>query len=330
MPQSTAPAVLPIPKRIRIPDYEPTRATNHKGIIKAVGQWLRDWANDGHCAFIHRQLYAECSTDSVLQDAFGCFLSYLGKTDENENLVWQLIQRRADSLFDQEELKEQQQQQNNSALSMGDSPARRPDYKIGEWLPKIQAALLYQYMRLFDGDVRQRSLAEQHNAAFVRWLKQLAVEADLFTPSIIFGNSDAIPYGGNLNNDAAESVSGSSGSRASADFYPLQTVQSHWQRWVLSESTRRTWIVAIYLQSIFTTMRNGQMECYGSVAFTLRKGLWDAKSALDWAAIMKSQGALFTEAAPADQFYQVVSPNEVDTFAATIINAMRIPQAPNY
>lgn len=102
----------------------------------------------------------------------------------------------------------------------------------------------------------------------------------------------------------------------------MHTGTRDWQQWILVESTRRTWVVASYVLSIFRMMKDGQSDCNGKIPLTMRLGLWDAMTGLEWNGIMKRYDALFVEPETADVFYQVVSPSDVDSFAGALVSVI--------
>jgi len=62
-----------------------------------------------------------------------------------------------------------------------------------------------------------------------------------------------------------------------------------WRAWILSESIRRVFLVATYMQGVYTIMKRGWDLCPGGVAFTPLAGLWDAPTAWAWLAKAKRE-----------------------------------------
>jgi len=93
----------------------------------------------GQTPFLHRHLYSE-HRSQVIQDVLSACALYCGKNVANETLVYQDISRKAWDLAGKQILLQ-------SPLNM---------------LAYTQALLLYQIIRLFDGDIRQRADAESH------------------------------------------------------------------------------------------------------------------------------------------------------------------------
>ena len=262
----------------------PVRASAHRDFVKTIGGWVRGWARDGQCPFIHKELYADTGFPPCLQDAFACLAAYSVKTDATEEITWQLVERTADTLF----------------LPLTCADIAQP---LCEWLPRIQAGFLVLYIRLFDGDIRQRSLAEAHMETLLSWLKRLTIEADLFFPRLTF-------------------AAGGPSQTPSATAASHLTVARQWHEWILAESVRRTWIVAVYTLSVYRALRGDSVQCSGRIAFTMRAGLWDAKSATAWAGIVAAKDALFTEPLGADLMDSIAAIGEVDAFVRPVVSIM--------
>lgn len=95
-----------------------------------------------------------------------------------------------------------------------------------------------------------------------------------------------------------------------------------WRDWIQVESVRRTWMVARYTQAIYTTLRDGMGECAGAIAYTLRRGLWDAPSDASWAEIVSTQGPLFMRTDSPSKVLTAVLASEVDAFALGMMAIM--------
>lgn len=275
----------PAPSRLPDPSQDrPVRASAHRDFVKTIGGWVHGWARDGQCPFIHKELYADTGFPPCLQDAFACLAAYAVKTDATEEITWQLVERTANSIF----------------LPPTCADVAQP---LCEWLPGIQAGFLVLYIRLFDGDIRQRSLAETHMETLLSWLKRLTIQAKLFLPRLTFA-ADGPSY-----TPSATAVSHSA-------------VARQWHDWILAESVRRTWIVAVYTLSVYRALRGDSVQCSGRIAFTMRAGLWDAKSATAWAGIVAARDALFTEPLAPDLMDNIAAIGEVDAFVRPVVSIM--------
>lgn len=135
------------------------------------------------------------------------------------------------------------------------------------------------------------------------WLKRLTIQADLFFPRLTFA----------ANGPSQTPV-------VTAD--SPSAVAQQWHDWILAESVRRTWIVAVYTLSVYRALRGESVQCSGRIAFTMRSGLWDAKSATAWAGIVAARDALFTEPLAPDLMDSIAAIGETDAFVRPVVSIM--------
>lgn len=109
--------------------------------------------------FLHPRMYEDIMPKAIL-DAFTASALYTNKNSANEAAVFKALDANASSLL----------QQHNPAEP---KPAR-------DLLIMIQALLLYQIIRLFDGDIRQRGHAETAMPALKEMTMQLEQHRDQF------------------------------------------------------------------------------------------------------------------------------------------------------
>lgn len=104
----------------------------------------------GQNPFIYKHLYTE-HLPPVISDALSACALYSGKNSENDLFVFGDISQKAKDLAEMQ-------------------PAFLSPVDV---LASTQALLLYQIMRLFDGDIRQRADAESHETIIISWTEQL-------------------------------------------------------------------------------------------------------------------------------------------------------------
>ncbi|KAI1746545.1 hypothetical protein F4782DRAFT_524105 [Xylaria castorea] len=246
---------------------------------------------------MHRHLYAENGLPSCLQDAYSTLSAYIGKTENNEEVVMQLVEDKANFLL--------RQRGSSDLFSSTDSwgiPSSTLATNLLEHLAQVQALFIYQFIRLFDGDIRHRAQAEQHNATLQQWRSQLWEAARL---------------------RASLQQTLSEGSFSNMRSYDVcEPAAQVWDNWILAESIRRTWIVVNYTYSVYITLRDGQGSCPGSIAYTLRRGLWDAATPAEWCRLVSNQDPLFLRSDPPDMLFAKASPLEVDELGLSIVSIM--------
>jgi hypothetical protein len=256
-------------------DVEPgIRLTDLKDYTHTIRGWLQQWAEEGHCPFIHRELYADTGLPQCLQDAFASLTAYSSKNEKNEAMVMQLVEDKANSL-------------------LRASHADGQDQAITQRIARVQAFFVYQFIRLFDGDIRQRAQSEKSIPVLAGWANQLLESARLEATMQCVDSS-----------------------------LPQALRTTEWRNWIRVESVRRTWMVALYTQAIYTTLRDGMGTCAGTIAYTLRRGLWDAPSDASWAEIVSTQGPLFMRTNSPSKVLTTVLATEVDAFALGMMAIM--------
>lgn len=264
-----------------------------KSFVNRVRGWLQKWMDDAHCAFIHRELYADTGFPQCLQDAFATLAAYVVKTENNEEVVMQLVEDKANTLLRQREHFQQFHPADPSVISFS-----VPIPSIIEQLSRVQACFIYQFIRLFDGNIKQRAKAEQHIATLNGWSANLWEAASLgVSLQTMFGDGDYF---------AQQSQDGS----------------MLWHNWVINESVRRTWMVANYTQSVYLALRDDQCACAGSIPFTMRRGLWEATSAATWYQLANGQDPLFMRSDPHTGLLDKISASDIDGFGLSIISIM--------
>ncbi|KAI9150529.1 Transcription factor gsfR2 [Paramyrothecium foliicola] len=251
--------------------------------------WLDQWTKENHCAFIHARLYGT-DLPNPLQYAFATWQTYRSATTKtSKRIALTMASSWAKNLIQEH--------------SMYDSLAASP-LDLVSHLGRTQALLVFQFIGLFDGDVRARAEAETISPTLIKWADSL-LEAATTNVAVArsFDPEDDLGH-------AHPSHLSSSGSLAST-----------WKAWILSESIRRTWITATLTEAAFLILKQGFSICPGSIAFNGRQGLWDASSPHAWlASVQKPSSAkvpvscrglvlLFREAVPSD----------VDEFAQALL-----------
>ena len=104
----------------------------------------------GRTPFLHHHLYHD-NIPPVIQDIFGvCALYCSPKTSNYQTTMWRIIDGNVARLF------------------QDPIPSSLPEH-----LARVQALILFQIIRLFDGDIRQRAQAEQCDTILASWTQEL-------------------------------------------------------------------------------------------------------------------------------------------------------------
>lgn len=128
-------------------------------------------------------------------------------------------------------------------------------WTIHNHLASLQTLLMYQIIRLFDGDIHLRADAERNFGTLAEWTESLHAR----TRDIV------IPI--------------SSGRSSEASKPP------DWYTWLFSESIRRTLLTSLMLRGVYTVLKDGFCNlslAIESMRWTAQAALWNADSAFAW------------------------------------------------
>jgi hypothetical protein len=231
--------------------------------IASIRGWLDQWLKEGHNAFIHPRLYG--SNDQLpdcLGDAYAAYQTYCSAASSNNKVALRVVGSFAKRLVENQNL-------------FDDLEAETLD--IQSHLSRTQALLVFQIIRLFDGDIKSRADAEADSNTLIKWSYQLMRRAASASSSI---HPDQRDSGDHSSLQQASPII-----RAYPHTLRLRsdgTVASTWRAWILSESIRRTWIIATLAEAAYAILKHGLAACPGTISFTSRAGLWDANSPQQW------------------------------------------------
>jgi hypothetical protein len=175
--------------------------------------------------FIHRDSYQRMPP-TVYQDLLGISAMYCQKSFQNQSIIFSMLDSRISSLIE----------------SSKSSSWSTKGYLVG-----VQALIIYQIIRLFDGDVRQRANAERHLGILEAWTFQLHS-----TNNICYNDYDT---------------------------------ESPYQRWVFVESTRRTVTMSIMVQAMYSLLKDGfctSVPLMGTLPVSTDGALWEASEENWW------------------------------------------------
>ncbi|KAL1859004.1 hypothetical protein VTK73DRAFT_7708 [Phialemonium thermophilum] len=270
-------------------DVGPVDESELRRYTEDVQAWLRQWAAEGHCPLIHRQLYRAGPMPHTIRGAYTALATYYhAKTARNQDVIRRIIDDNAAQLVDDEQ---------QADGSTGTMPPRPRDTMAH--LARTQALLAYQVVRFFDGDIRMRAEAEKHIPVLHSWADELLRAAA----------SDLNCEGGHGTTALNMSIL-----TASSDPESIS-----WRLWIVAECVRRTWLTAGILQGVYLTMRQGWAGCPGGLCYTARKGVWDADTAFAWSRACRSRSPLFVPSMCTSHLLTVARPCEVDEFASAML-----------
>ena len=239
--------------------------------VKRIKAYPSLLVKNGSTPFIHKRLYSEYMPPAI-QDALGICALYGQKTKQNQSLVFQTICLKAAHLI-------------ASYIPQGLSAI--------EQLAFTQALVLYQIIRLFDGDVRLRADAEREDAILNEWTQQLKPRLQPVRPT--------------LKDD-----------RALADLSTATT----WESWVFAESLRRTVIASFSVHGLYCFLKDGWDDSHQEInrlSFYAQTALWDAPSEFYWRSAVKNSNALPVRFNDWDADSMAALPSDLDDLGMTMM-----------
>ena len=230
--------------------------------------WPEKWVKEGKAPFIHPRLYTTTGMPRPLQDAYAACAIYSTKTDQNEFVAFTVIESKANDILHSPE---------------------QPDWTTMDLLAAVQALLIYQFIRLLDGDIRQRASAEKAEKTLQAWTEQLKATT------------------------------------AEAQAYTTSTAPS-WQSWALGESIRRTITMSFFLRGAYSLKKEGFCTFGDDVSansFTAQRRLWEARSPLEWERIKQAYNPHWVPKMDFDRVIQESTREELDDFGVVLMTTYK-------
>jgi hypothetical protein len=225
--------------------------------------WPEKWVKEGKAPFIHPKLYAS-GMPRPLQDAYAACAVYSTKTRDNESVAFTVIESKANELLHSRE---------------------QACWTPLDLLAAVQALLIFQFIRLLDGDIRQRASAEQAEPILQTWTEQLKARS------------------------------------TKEQAYTTETAPS-WQSWVFGESVRRTIIMSLYLEGAYSLVKQGFCTLGEQVtanSFTAQRRLWETQSQLEWERLKQTFDPYWVSKMDFDHVFQDCRVEELDDFGMALL-----------
>ncbi|KAF5662571.1 hypothetical protein FCIRC_11456 [Fusarium circinatum] len=252
------------------------------GYVGKVRGWLAQWVQTGSNPFIHRQLYSSRFPRSI-QEAYMCLSCFLNKTPANEQLVMRLVEERSQVLLNEH----------------GSDRDQRNGLDLMDHIARVQAMLVYQFIGLFEDEVRLLPVAQSRNDLLLAWTKEMVSVA-----------ANTVPSG--LRDILSSSELG--------NHYGKDLIQLLWHSWIVSETVRRTWNVMATMLGLFGFVNRGtEASCPGGMVFTTRIGVWEATNATEWLEICSSRSVGLMQVAEACELIDSAECKQINEFTKTTL-----------
>jgi hypothetical protein len=227
--------------------------------------------------FIHRQTMQALQAPALQQAMSACAL-YAIQTPQTKGLVHQVLQSNVQSLL----------------TSTDPSSSSNPTL-----LAATQALLLYQLIRLFDGDVQLRASAEADESIALLWTRELRSRVCHVA----------------LRRDSTATNPVATFSQTFED--------QEWLTWLFSESIRRTVVTAFMLQGVYNYHRTGDSTpTVIGVYFTAQAALWDAQSETSWCRARDERLELQVLIHSWDNMMALASPNDLEELGVLVMSML--------
>jgi hypothetical protein len=279
-------------------ELDATVMDNMKQQMSTLNRWFEEWTERGGNPFIHERLYRTRLPD-CLQDAYMALTCYIHKTEANKQTALRIIEDRAQQLIaavashDDDDI---------NINNNGNAESCELDI-----LSRVHALLVYQFIGLYDGDIRLRHVCEGHMPVLDAWCYRL-VQYTAYPLGLTDGSySSAAQSAGHFEHAAGLSLG-----------------DKCWMSWILAESIQRTWIIATAIHHFYAMSKDLQpMNCphTAEMVFTSREGLWSARSAAKWEGIVSGVDVGFTRLAGCEKLFTDFHPSNVDEFAKMILRS---------
>ncbi|KAK4690466.1 hypothetical protein P7C71_g6332, partial [Lecanoromycetidae sp. Uapishka_2] len=261
-----------------------------KKYVAVLQSWFERWVTTGSNPFIHACLYST-NFPACVQVAYTTLASYVHRTPANADTVLQIVEDRSNDLL----------RENKAVLDRVGAEewvdGGEQDIDLFAQLTRLQALMVYQIIGLFDGDIRSRHVAEGHMAVLNSWAGRLLHSA---AKTLSNTRTAAMHLAGCLPT-------------------PFTYLQQQWYLWILSESIRRSWLVAVSLSPIFFALQQRWSACPGGIMYTNRSGLWNAASATEWEKQCLEGNVAFLQRFECARLFDDAEPADIDEFGTAML-----------
>lgn len=258
-----------------------------KRFVDSIHRWMVQLVETGSNPFIHGRLY-RTRFPRCIQDAYAALTCYLHKTEANERVVFRIIEDKVKELVS-EYSPTNKQAENKTTLD----PL--------EHLARVHSLIIYQFISLYDGDIRLRHLAEARIPLLDSWQREMVKHCTQNT-----------------------SLGGCIVRQPGAGWSPTYIVENDnmlWYSWIIAESVRRAWVLGSGIQVVFLGIQQGSSPpCQGGMMFTTRINVWEVPSAMAWEKLCSEVHIGLMQMAEADRVFTEVAPEEVNEFTKVVLD----------
>ncbi|KAI1329123.1 hypothetical protein F5Y16DRAFT_366771 [Xylariaceae sp. FL0255] len=225
--------------------------------------------------YMHRHLYKDDTPRWILQ-AFSISLLYMNQTELNRGVCLRVL--------------------HDNVIELKETASSTTNFMPKQKLARVHALMIYQLIRMLDGDVTLSSQADKDFALLESW------------------TADLIKIRDNLDGLACMS-------QTELREHPTES----WERWIFTESLRRTIIMAQAIKKGWDLMKDCQKpkitdEWEFAPRWTLSSHLWNANSSFEFFRAWKEKPQWIIQSFKFDEFMKTGTGDDLDDFGLFFIS----------
>ncbi|KAF4963167.1 hypothetical protein FSARC_8793 [Fusarium sarcochroum] len=257
--------------------YDPRTRVGYT--VDVLTNFYQGFARTRRLPFIHPRLYGSNLPRTMLA-AFSAASAYSARTPENRSWVYKLIADMAKEIHREGE--------------RASTPAEK--------LARVQAMVVLDSMRMFDGDVTMRATSERELPQLMAWMLTLKEM------------EEELSAGDALNGTATKGPSPQS-----------------WETWLLSESIRRTIVMSFAFVCMSCILKSLEPPCEimdsPNFTFTASRYLWEADSSAAFFRAWQTKPQYPVTNLDFKAVWLHAQPEDVDDFTKLMLTAQMGPEA---
>ncbi|KAK5987353.1 Transcription factor gsfR2-like protein [Cladobotryum mycophilum] len=160
-------------------------------------------------------------------------------------------------------------------------------------LARVQALLMLNTIRIFDGDVGMRAAAEREMSVAIAWAKDLA----------------------ELRNEMEDGL-------PSSAHITKERLPKSWESWIMLESVRRTVIITFASMCLLYILKNEEAPCelwQDGQSFTASRHLWEAQSSVEFFRAWREKPQYCVTDMGFKEFWLYGRPEDMDDFTKVML-----------
>ncbi|OAA64892.1 C6 zinc finger domain protein [Cordyceps fumosorosea ARSEF 2679] len=266
--------------------------------VRALTGMHATFARTRALAFLHPRLWA-ARLPRPVQSVWTAATAYAHRSSDNRAWVMQVLADTAAEVHAEGE-------KAGAATSPQDK------------LALVQALLILDSIRIFDGDVGLRAAAEREAHVLAAWIGELQqVVVTLEAEAVQHARAVNVPAGG-----GGILPDGVPGATAGDPAYPARDrPPKTWDAWILLESARRTLLFACAFVCMGKLLKSLDVNraMWQDLRFTASRHLWEAPSSVDFFRAWRDKPQYFIRDFDFKDFWSYARADDLDEFTKTML-----------